>query len=616
MEQPFVPMSSPHICLQFALHYINKGWRVLPLHTITDQQRCSCGRANCPSAGKHPITANGVKEATCDPVQVREWWKWRRGTYMPNVGIATGDGLLVIDLDPRHGGTLEALAALTEIPETMYCTTGGGGWHYYFTYDTVRWQIKNSAGKLGSGIDVRGDGGYVVASPSRHMSGDAYVWLRPIPSLPVPAPLALLKKIDEGSRQARIALSSPKPPLAPAPPVPSSPAPIARTPGMIVEGKRHATLVSLAGTLRRVGLTVQVVTEALLVINRLQCQPTLSDEEVLKLTQSIAHWEPGQLPLQGEPQPTNAEPVLQNINDLLDSPLPELKWAIPGILPAGLTLLAGKPKMGKSWLALGLALAIACGGIALGKLPVEHGSVLYLSLEDSPRRMKERTQKVLEAMHLTHPLTSLWAPQWPLLGAGGLSSLEKWLKEQPEARLIVIDTLVKVRPPSTVSSNSYAEDYAIMAPLKQLAEQYGVAILLIHHLRKTGATDPMDEISGSTGLTGATDCNMVLKRERGKMDAVLHITGRDVEEQELALAFSQESALWSLLGPAEERRLTKERQEILDLLRERQESLTPAEIAQLLEKPRTNIKALLSQMLDAGELVLTERGHYSAPPDR
>ncbi len=612
MEQPFIPMSKPHVCLSFALHYIARGWRVLPLHTITDQQQCSCGRTNCPSAGKHPMTTNGVKEAVCDAAQAKEWWKWRSGTAMPNVGVATGNGLLVIDLDPRHGGTLEALAALTEIPETMYCTTGGGGWHYYFTYDTERWQIKNSAGKLGSGIDVRGDDGYVVASPSRHTSGGAYTWLRPLPSLPAPAPLALLEKITEGSRQARSAFPSPKPP---APQAPSTPVMTTGDAVMIAEGKRHMTLVSLAGILRRAGLSLQVVTEALRMINRLQCQPALSDEEVLKLAKSVAHWEAGKLPLQGELQHTNEEPLTQNINDLLVASMPELKWAVPGILPAGLTLLAGKPKMGKSWLALGLALAIASGGVALGRLPVVRGSVLYLSLEDSPRRMKERTQKVLAAMQLANPLTSLWAPQWPVLGSGGLFCLEQWLKEQPEARLIVIDTLVKVRPPSTANGNSYAEDYAIMAPLKQLAEQYGVAILLVHHLRKTSASDPMDEISGSTGLTGATDCNMVLKRERGQMDAVLHITGRDVEEQELALAFSHENALWSLLGPAAEHRLSKERREIQDLLREQQQSLTPAEIAQLLEKPKTNIKFLLSQMFNAGEVMQTEHGHYSAPPD-
>jgi AAA domain len=147
---------------------------------------------------------------------------------------------------------------------------------------------------------------------------------------------------------------------------------------------------------------------------------------------------------------------------------------------------------------------------------------------------------------------------------------------------VVIDTLARVRAHNGNSSGSvYADDYAAIVPLKQLAEQYHLSILLIHHLRKSGASDPMDEVSGSTGLTGATDCNMVLQRERGQNFASLHITGRDVEDQVLNLAFDPLTGCWSLANaPATD--LSTIRESILALLAQQEQSLRTSEIAEAL----------------------------------
>ena len=157
--------------LTAALRYAARGWRVFPVHAM-GAGRCSCGKVVCPSPGKHPRTPNGVKDATTDPATVRQWWQqWPAA----NVAIATGAGLMVLDIDPDKGGdeSLEDLQRVGRLPETLEVMTGGGGRHYYLE---TREAVSNSASKLGPGLDIRGAGGYVVAPPSNHASGGRYEW--------------------------------------------------------------------------------------------------------------------------------------------------------------------------------------------------------------------------------------------------------------------------------------------------------------------------------------------------------------------------------------------------------------------------------------------------------
>ncbi len=310
-------------------------------------------------------------------------------------------------------------------------------------------------------------------------------------------------------------------------------------------------------------------------------------------------------------------PEIFSLRNLLAWELPPVRWVVPDILPEGLTLMAGKPKLGKSWLALSLALSIAAGGVALGKQPVPQGDVLYLALEDNARRLQARTRQLLASM--TEVPDGLdFALDWPRLTDGGLYCLEEYLKTHPNTRLVVIDTWAKVAPKTdTRRCTQYEGDYDALTPLKRLAETYHVSVLAVHHLRKTGAADVLDEITGSTGMTGAVDGTLILKRERGQMDATLFVTGRDVErEQELALRFEAETAQWRLLGSAEEVGRTRARQEILALLRsepEQQEGLRPREIATALEKNYHTTRALLGKMVESGE-VTRVGGRYAALP--
>jgi len=311
--------------------------------------------------------------------------------------------------------------------------------------------------------------------------------------------------------------------------------------------------------------------------------------------------------------PQQGQPSIFSLPDLLSWELPPVRWTIPEMLPEGLTLLAGKPKLGKSWLALSVALSIAAGGVALGAQPVAKGDVLYLALEDNARRLQARARRLLASMTET-PSNMEFALDWPRLGEGGLASLEEYLKAHPQLRLVVIDTWARVAPPSGERRYSqYEGDYEALTPLKRLADTYHVSILAVHHLRKTGSSDVLDEIIGSTGVTGAVDGTMILKRERGQMEATLFVTGRDVErEQQLALSFDVTTALWTLVGNAEEVGCTRARQEILDLLRERHpDGMSPREIAEALEKNYHTTRSLLRKMEETGEVRRSD-GQYIA----
>ncbi len=159
--------------LDAALSYANAGYHVFPIYEIRDDGTCACG-SECNSPGKHPRTKHGLYEATTDHGQILDWWsEWPNA----NVGIRTGpeSKLLVLDVDPKSGGgaSLDQLSKkLNGFPPTRRVHTGGGGLHLYFRYPSER--IGNSVGKLAPGIDIRGDGGYVVAPPSNHASGDRY----------------------------------------------------------------------------------------------------------------------------------------------------------------------------------------------------------------------------------------------------------------------------------------------------------------------------------------------------------------------------------------------------------------------------------------------------------
>ena len=217
-------------------------------------------------------------------------------------------------------------------------------------------------------------------------------------------------------------------------------------------------------------------------------------------------------------------------------------FLVDELIPEGLHILAGAPKIGKSWLALWLCLCVAQGQ-PLWNFATTQGEALYLSLEDSFQRIQTRLFDLTEDA----PPTLHFAIMADTLKHGLEQQIEQFLMEHPTTKLVVIDTLQRVRGTGS-DSNLYANDYQDIGILKQLADRRHIAILLIHHLRKLHDDDPMNMISGSTGLSGAADSAFVLqKNARSANAASLHCTGRDIPDRTLKLEFGEEDHIWKLL---------------------------------------------------------------------
>jgi hypothetical protein len=298
-------------------------------------------------------------------------------------------------------------------------------------------------------------------------------------------------------------------------------------------------------------------------------------------------------------------------DELMAMHFPDPRWAVPGILAEGVSLLAGPPKVGKSWLSLGLGLIVADGGKAFGSIAVQRGPVLYLALEDTPRRLKTRMGKILNGRPAPTGLTL--ATACPPMPQGGDEAIAAWLERNQDARLVVIDVFAKMRGQPPTGMSAYDADYAAVSRAKHLADKYGVAIVLVHHVRKAGADDFLAEVSGTNGLAGAADATLVLKRPRGKADGILHVTGRDVDETEYAMAFEPACGAWRLLeGTVAEHALSDTRAAILCFVRSNPDS-GPKAIAEGTGLSNDNVKKTCQRMATDGQLYVDTDGRYRVP---
>ena len=232
---------------------------------------------------------------------------------------------------------------------------------------------------------------------------------------------------------------------------------------------------------------------------------------------------------------------------LMTTPMEPLKFIVSELMPQGLHVLAGSPKIGKSWLVLWICLQVAKGE-KVWEFETHKCEVLYLCLEDSFTRIQSRLFEITDEA----PPTLYFAIMSEAIGSGLEMQIENFLKEYPDAGLIVIDTLQKVRKTVSSNVNLYAADYDDINSLKQIADKNQLAIVLVHHLRKTSDNDPLNMISGTTGIAGGADGNFVLQREkRTENTATLICTGRDIEQRELFLEFNKETFLWELITSVE-----------------------------------------------------------------
>jgi AAA domain len=299
---------------------------------------------------------------------------------------------------------------------------------------------------------------------------------------------------------------------------------------------------------------------------------------------------------------------------------PPLRYAVPGIVPEGSTLLVGAPKIGKSWLVLACALAKASGGVALSAIRVDAAPVLYAALEDGDRRMQARCRTLLQG----EPIPAAFDYLTRVEPGRVVETITVRLARHPGAApLVILDTLGKVMPPALAGESAYQRDYRIGAALKHLADaEPGMSLLVNHHDRKAESADFIDSVSGTHGLAGSADTTIVLVRARNDTAGLIKVTGRDVPEGEYAVRFG--GALWQLDGAdldeaarnAQTRAamagLGDRSADIIGYVDEHPDGVRAAEVAERLDLP--DARRYLARLADAGRIRRAARGLYTPVP--
>jgi hypothetical protein len=290
--------------------------------------------------------------------------------------------------------------------------------------------------------------------------------------------------------------------------------------------------------------------------------------------------------------------------------IPEIRWIIPDLLPEGLSVLAGKPKLGKSTLILEWAFDAARG--FYGKPQ----GCYYLALEDNKRRLQTRMGKLTRSKNAPWPkrlrFTSMEA-RFPRLRSGGMEDLHRHMEDHPDTRLLVIDTLAKVKPPRTRGGDAYQEDADLGGELHEFAHSHHIALTAVVHARKAFADDWLDEISGTNGFVGAADTVMLLRRQRAQVDATLSITGRDVDERNLAMRGDWGRGTWAITGDADDLEMSDTRRKILEYLRaNRDKPQPPGTIAKATDLENGLVRAQLFRMVRDGQVMKDDKGYLPA----
>ena len=533
--------------------------------------------------------------------------EWQRAGH--NAGIVTGaiSKLVVLDCD-----TPEAIAQAKDlgIPAGTVAVATAKGCHFYFRYPGFH--VANKT-RLRPGMDVRGDGGFVVAPGSVHPSGTIYAWIgHPAwDEIGLP-PEWLLESLSRGPEFA----VQPHVPIAAV----QSPYGLQALESELTflrnapAGTRNHQLNRSAYALAQLSAGGHVdACEAQTALNGAALVAGLELHEISRTIES--GWQAG---LRGPRGPkesdaaTHRHPTIISARAISKMHFPPLQWAIPDLLPEGLTLLAGKPKFGKSYFSLQMAVAVAAGEAgALGSKKIEAGDVLVCALEDSTRRLKDRLARIYPFGGA--PARLDFATSWPRLDQRGIEELDAWCDRHPDARLIILDTWRAIKPTGNGRSSAYDEDATAAAPLLEFVKRRpGLAVVVIHHVRKMDADDVFDTISGTHGLTGIFDTLMVLARhgEGAKLSA----QGRDLDGYEKSLERDRRTGGWTVKGDAVALAKTGERQELLDILAKANLPMTLAQLASAVGKKSDTTRHLLKSLVAEGTIYQPYHGSYAVTP--
>jgi hypothetical protein len=316
--------------------------------------------------------------------------------------------------------------------------------------------------------------------------------------------------------------------------------------------------------------------------------------------------------LNGQQPPKHA---INPLDDLMTKEFKPVDFLVPDLIPAeGVTLLAAKSKVGKSWMLYDICISAALGRELLGGRKPKQGYSLYLALEDSQKRLRFRGEKLL-GLHMGPCPGVHTATTWDRVDRGGLDLIRNWVLDiRARGHTVVcvaIDVLQMIRPLGGERQSVYQRDYMAVQGLRTLAAELGIAIIVAHHQRKGGAEDLQDTISGTQGLPAAADASIVLERQMNG-GFILDVRGRDIEAQQLAATFDKETCRWYVGGDASEMRRSETRRAITEALRTVPEGMNPAEVAAVSELKASTVRGTLARMVRDGEAKKV-RGKYVIP---
>ncbi len=532
-----------------------------------------------------------------------------------NIGVLCGwndifeQHLIVLDVDKDPGGfdTLRELCAKHgPLPDTYTVNTPSGGKHYYFLNEE---NVPNSVGKLGVGLDTRGEGGYVVAEGSVLENG-CYA-----PASAAPEPAFLPTWIAGLLSQS----------------APIGDVPEARE---VEVGSRNDALYKAACALRRNGLPVEAIRAAVSSLNGTLKHP-LAQQEVNTLVESAGKRTPDANPAQTSLQlavVTGQERKRVDVpapkwNEMLLSDMENLEFPyrqayVDNLLPNGLCILAGDPKAGKSWLAMQLSAAVSSGTPLFGTFETTRCPVLHLALEDSQERFTKHIKKFDE-----RDATNIWGVTSlsVRIGEGLEEQIDQWLLEQPDGlngrALVVIDLLqaVKNHDKHAGGKTAYENDYEGLKSLRDYVSLRNIAIVVLHHNRKASSENEFNSISGSQGIAGSVDTIWLLKSIPNGLTGGLVVTSRESDGGDYEMErMERPMSGWNLIGEK-----APEEQSVADRIRAclSVESLTTKDLAKEVRSNIRHVQGILSEMFTREEVVRDREGVnrsylYSLNPDK
>lgn len=484
--------------LDYALNYATEfKWAVFPCHSIAADGLCTCGSSTCKSEGKHPRTAKGSLDASKDTAELTAWFAGAVDTH--NIGIATGaiSDLVVVDVDLGKGADLQDLlidGLTTAVFDTPNVKTGAGLHFYYRLPAGVT--VKNSASRLGKFIDVRGDGGYVIAPPSKHLSGSNYELLNPHSDQILELPKQWLDKLTQPSPSTNgngASANGSNPFVVPA----SQPGII--LPDSINQGQRNVELTKIAGALRSKGLSEGAIYAALHVENLRICQPPLDDKELHQIARSVGRYKPHDVLNQVSDVDPN-DPAFDYENTLtaytlggfLDATFADLEVLAFHISKTEIGIIQAPTNAGKTTILRNVALAMACGRpfhpFYDGHRPIK---IAYFDFESSAQRAQPDMAKMFTALT---PVEKAVARDNLILIPKGMrngelfqfNTGEDWvhaLLTQNAVEFVIVDNISAAYDLNDENSNAEI-NRKVIKPLLKLAYKGDCAFLFAHHYGK------------------------------------------------------------------------------------------------------------------------------------